>query len=106
MHCHANARLTPRGRAEVFLAVEAGLTAGQAAFLVISDLEDLELAGEAVDERTVEEVDDEATPLRPLKARILILKTCVSSTGSGDRRGRVADASRFAASMDLGLGHQ
>jgi transposase InsO family protein len=26
MHCHANARLTPRGRAEVFLAVEAGMT--------------------------------------------------------------------------------
>lgn len=26
MHCHANARLTPRGRAEVFAAVEAGLT--------------------------------------------------------------------------------
>ena len=26
MHCHANARLTPRGRAEVFRAVEAGLT--------------------------------------------------------------------------------
>ena len=26
MHCHANARLTPRGRAEVFAAVEAGMT--------------------------------------------------------------------------------
>ena len=26
MHCHANARLTPRGRADVFTAVEAGLT--------------------------------------------------------------------------------
>lgn len=26
MHCHANARLTPRGRADVFAAVEAGLT--------------------------------------------------------------------------------
>lgn len=26
MHCHANARLTPRGRATVFLLVEAGLT--------------------------------------------------------------------------------
>jgi hypothetical protein len=26
MHCHANARLTPRGRAQVFLAVEAGMT--------------------------------------------------------------------------------
>ena len=25
MHCHANARLTPRGRAEVFAAVEAGM---------------------------------------------------------------------------------
>jgi len=30
MHCHANARLTPRGRAEVFLAVEAGLTVSAA----------------------------------------------------------------------------
>ena len=27
MHCHANARLTPRGRAQVFAAVEAGMTA-------------------------------------------------------------------------------
>lgn len=26
VHCHPNARLTPRGRAEVFLAVEAGMT--------------------------------------------------------------------------------
>lgn len=26
MHCHANARLTPRGRAQVFAAVEAGMT--------------------------------------------------------------------------------
>jgi len=26
MHCHANARLTPRGRATVFLLVEAGMT--------------------------------------------------------------------------------
>ena len=26
MHCHANARLTPRGRASVFLLVEAGMT--------------------------------------------------------------------------------
>ena len=26
MHCHANARLTPRGRAELFRAVEAGMT--------------------------------------------------------------------------------
>lgn len=26
MHCHANARLTPRGRAEVFAAVETGMT--------------------------------------------------------------------------------
>jgi len=26
MHCHANARLTPRGRVEVFTAVEAGMT--------------------------------------------------------------------------------
>lgn len=25
MHCHANARLTPRGRASVFLLVEAGM---------------------------------------------------------------------------------
>ncbi len=30
MHCHANARLTPRGRAEVFAAVEAGLTVSAA----------------------------------------------------------------------------
>lgn len=30
MHCHANARLTPRGRAEVFTAVEAGLTVSAA----------------------------------------------------------------------------
>jgi transposase InsO family protein len=30
MHCHANARRTPRGRAEVFLAVEAGLTVSAA----------------------------------------------------------------------------
>jgi len=26
MHCHANARLTPRGRASAFLLVEAGMT--------------------------------------------------------------------------------
>lgn len=26
MHCHANARLTPRGRADIFAAVEAGMT--------------------------------------------------------------------------------
>ena len=26
MHCHANAALTPRGRARVFEAVEAGMT--------------------------------------------------------------------------------
>jgi transposase InsO family protein len=26
MHCHANARLTPQGRATVFLLVEAGMT--------------------------------------------------------------------------------
>jgi hypothetical protein len=26
MHCHANARLTPRGRAEVFAVIEAGMT--------------------------------------------------------------------------------
>lgn len=26
MHCHANARLTPRGRMEVFAGVEAGTT--------------------------------------------------------------------------------
>ena len=30
MHCHANARLTPRGRADVFSAVEAGLTVSAA----------------------------------------------------------------------------
>ena len=30
MHCHANARLTPRGRAEVFEAVEAGMTVSAA----------------------------------------------------------------------------
>ena len=30
MHCHANARLTPRGRAEVFAAVEAGMTVSAA----------------------------------------------------------------------------
>ena len=30
MHCHANARLTPRGRAEVFAAVEAGMTVAAA----------------------------------------------------------------------------
>jgi transposase InsO family protein len=30
MHCHANARLTPRGRARVFLAVEAGMTVSAA----------------------------------------------------------------------------
>jgi transposase InsO family protein len=30
MHCHANARLTPRGRAEVFAAVDAGLTVSAA----------------------------------------------------------------------------
>lgn len=30
MHCHANARLTPRGRAEVFAAVEAGVTVSAA----------------------------------------------------------------------------
>jgi len=30
MHCHANARLTPRGRTEVFAAVEAGMTVSAA----------------------------------------------------------------------------
>lgn len=30
MHCHANARLTPRGRAEIFAAVEAGMTVSAA----------------------------------------------------------------------------
>ena len=30
MHCHANARLTPRGRATVFLLVEAGMTVSAA----------------------------------------------------------------------------
>lgn len=30
MHCHGNARLTPRGRAEVFAAVEAGMTVSAA----------------------------------------------------------------------------
>lgn len=30
MHCHANARLTPRGRASVFLLVEAGMTVSAA----------------------------------------------------------------------------
>ena len=30
MHCHANARLTPRGRAHVFPAVEAGMTVSAA----------------------------------------------------------------------------
>ena len=30
MHCHANARRTPRGRADVFLAVEAGMTVSAA----------------------------------------------------------------------------
>lgn len=107
MHRHANvASHHAAGRAKVFRAVETGLTAGQAAFLVISDLDDLEPAGEAVDERTVEETDVKATPLPPLETRILTLMTCVSSSGSGKRRGSVADASRFAASMDFGLGHQ
>ena len=30
MHCHANARPTPRGRAEIFAAVEAGMTVSAA----------------------------------------------------------------------------
>jgi transposase InsO family protein len=33
MHCHANARLTPRGRAEVFEAVEAGATVSAACLM-------------------------------------------------------------------------
>jgi hypothetical protein len=30
MHCHPNARLTPRGRSQVFLAVESGMTVSAA----------------------------------------------------------------------------
>lgn len=38
MHCHANARLTPRGRASVFLLVEAGMTVTAAGVLGTQDV--------------------------------------------------------------------